>query len=75
MLYWTKTCENPNDIVYFKIPPGKIEVERWMDTVMLGSMHENNTIDQYKQYGQGGPGHQGQTYYINGSWIEIKELG
>ena len=73
MLYWTKTCVNPNEIVYFKII--KIEIERWTDSVVLGSMHENSTIDQYKIYGQGGPGQQGQEYYINGSWVEISELG
>ena len=52
-----------------------VEIERWVDTLMLGSLHENNTIDQYKQYGQGGPGHDGQIYNINGTMIEIKELG
>ena len=46
-----------------------------MDTLMIGSLHENNTIDQYKQYGQGGPGPDGQIYNINGTMIEIKELG
>ena len=73
MLYWTKTCPDPNEIVYFKMD--KVEIERWMDTLMLGSLHENNTIDQYKQYGQGGPGHDGQTFNINGTWITINELG
>ena len=53
----------------------RVEIERWIDTLMLGSLHENNTIDQYKQYGQGGPGHDGQIYNINGTLIEIKELG
>ena len=53
----------------------KVEIERWIDTLMLGSLHENNTIDQYKQYGQGGPGQQEQIYNINGTMIEIKELG
>ena len=53
----------------------RVEIERWFDTLMLGSLHDNNTIDQYKQYGQGGPGHQGQIYTINGTRIEIKEFG
>ena len=53
----------------------RVEIERWMDTLMLGSLHENNTIDQYKQYGHGGPGQQGQTYDINGTLITIKEFG
>ena len=53
----------------------RVEIERWIDTLMLGSLHENNTIDQYKQYGQGGPGQQGQVYDINGTMVQINELG
>ena len=73
MLYWTKTCENPNEIVYFKIP--KVIVERYFDTVTVGTLHENNTIDQWKFYGQGGPGQADQIYYINGSLVRIDEYG
>ena len=50
-------------------------VERWFDTIMIGAMHENDTIETYKQYGQGGPGHQGQVYNISGSMVEIPEYG
>ena len=45
----------------------RVEIERWIDTLMLGSLHENNTIDQYKQYGQGGPDGSGM--------ITINEFG
>ena len=50
-------------------------VERWLDTIVIGSMHENNTIETYKRYAQGGPGDPSQFYNINGSMVEIPEYG